>query len=204
MAAFALTRTEVTVAQYRACVDAGACAPPQGPSGCNSDAADREDHPVNCVDWNQAQAFAAYTGGGARLPSEAEWEYAARSGGRNQEYPWGDEAPTCARVVMDDGGMGCGQDHTFPVCSRPDGNSTQGLCDLAGNLYEWVDDWFHDTYDGAPVDGSAFINPPGLYRIFRGGSWGNRPAGVCAARYRDYGPPDYRGDRLGFRLARSL
>ncbi|MEK7743950.1 MAG: SUMF1/EgtB/PvdO family nonheme iron enzyme, partial [Elusimicrobiota bacterium] len=126
---FELAKTEVTVAQYKACVDAGACAAPGKGLLCNWGVSGREKDPLNCVDWNQAKAFSEWVGG--RLPSEAEWEYAARSGGRDIEYPWGDEEATCSRAVIYDGGAGCGRVSTWPVCSKPEGNTRQGLCDMA-------------------------------------------------------------------------
>ncbi|OQC42802.1 MAG: Serine/threonine-protein kinase pkn1 [Deltaproteobacteria bacterium ADurb.Bin058] len=200
---FKMTKTEVTVDQYGACVDAGSCSAPGTGTYCNWDKSDRGSHPINCVDWDQAQAFANWVGG--RLPSEAEWEYAARSGGRDWKYPWGDEDATCERAVMDDdGGDGCGRDSTWPVCSKPSGNTTEGLCDMAGNVFEWVQDLYHSSYDGAPTDGSAWEKPTGSYRVNRGGSWFSIAGGVRAAvRFRDV--PRNRDDvGLGFRLARSV
>jgi iron(II)-dependent oxidoreductase len=201
---FEMSKTAVTVGQYKACVDAGTCTAPNTGTYCNWDKPDRGSHPINCVDWDQAQAFASWAG--ARLPSEAEWEYAARSGGRDWKYPWGDVAATCERAVMDESGKGegCGRGSTWPVCSKPKGNTTQGLCDMAGNVWEWVQDWYHDSYDGAPTDGSAWESPTGSSRVNRGGSWRSYARGVRAA-YRVSDDPRYRYDgRLGFRLARSV
>ena len=199
---FEMGKTQVTVDQYRACVEAGACTAPSTSEWCNWGQSDRGKHPINCVDWNQAQAFATWAGG--RLPSEAEWEYAARSGGGDCKYPWGDEDATCERAVMNDGsGYGCGRDSTWPVCSKPSGDTTQGLCDMAGNVWEWVQDWYHDSYNGAPTDGLAWESPTGSYRVFRGGSWGSGAGGVRAAN-RNSGLPGNRNDFVGFRLARSV
>ncbi|HRR74304.1 MAG TPA: SUMF1/EgtB/PvdO family nonheme iron enzyme [Myxococcota bacterium] len=210
---FEMSKTAVTFRQYRACVSAGGCTPAhvddgtcwiwngskweQGrlPSSFQGD-----EQPVVCVDWDQAQAYARWAGG--RLPTEAEWEYAARSGGRDWKYPWGNENATCERAVMDDGGNGCGRNSTWPVCSKPRGNTTQGLCDMAGNVWEWVQDWYHDSYNGAPTDGSAWERPTGSVRVVRGGSWG-RNAGYVRAAVRSYDLPGVRGDLVGFRLARS-
>ena len=122
---------------------------------CNWNQSGRGDHPINCVSWNQARTFATWLG--ARLPTEAEWEYAARSGGENREYPWGDEEATCERAVVyeryqnpKDGNRGCGRDSTWAVCSKSAGNTEQGLCDMAGNVWEWVEDDWHFSFDGAP------------------------------------------------------
>ncbi|MBI5243481.1 MAG: SUMF1/EgtB/PvdO family nonheme iron enzyme, partial [Elusimicrobia bacterium] len=139
--AFEMAKSEVTNKQYRACVDAGACTPPSSYVG-------GDDQPVVNVDWNQAKKFSEWAGG--RLPSEAEWEYAARSAGKDWKYPWGNEEATCAKAVMSEGGLGCGKSSTWPVCSKSAGNTKQGLCDMAGNVWEWTQDWYHDSYNGAP------------------------------------------------------
>jgi len=202
VATFELARTEVTVAQYRACVAADACAAPDAGASGDWVREGRDDHPVTGVDWDQAQAFAAWAGG--RLPSEAEWEYAARGGGRPQAHPWGDEAATCARAVMDgESGDGCGRGGTWPVCSKPAGNSAQGVCDLVGNVWEWVEDAYHETYVGAPGDGRPWLTPVSAYRVLRGGSWGGA-ARHCRAADRGAWEPGGRFDRVGFRVARSV
>ncbi|MCA9525671.1 MAG: SUMF1/EgtB/PvdO family nonheme iron enzyme, partial [Myxococcales bacterium] len=95
----------------------------------------------------------------ARLPSEAEWEYAARGRGRDVLYPWGDERADCTRAVMQaEGEVGerraCTLYHLQPPCSRPAGNTPEGLCDMAGNSAEWTADVFRETYEGVPPDGT--------------------------------------------------
>jgi len=105
---------------------------------------------------------------------------------------------------MDNGSAdGCGRDSTWPVCSKPRGNTTQGLCDMAGNVWEWVQDWYHSSYDGAPTDGSAWETPAGSNRVIRGGSWYLSARDVRAANRLGY-DPRLRYVRLGFRLARSV
>ena len=198
---FSISKTEVTVAQYRACVEAGACKTPKTDSWCNWGKDDRDTHPVNCVIWHDAKAFAKWTG--AHLPTEAEWEYAARSGGKKQAYPWGNEEATCDRAVIDDDGYdkgrdgGCGRDSTWPVCSKPKGNTAQGVCDMAGNVWEWVEDGYQRSYKDAPTDGSA--HPSGTLRVLRGGGCVS-PAGFARSAYRSgHGPWD-RSRSIGFRL----
>ena len=134
------------------------------------------------MDWGQATTFAKWAGG--RLPTGEEWTYAATSGGQSWEYPWGDEPATCDRAIMDDGGSGCGQGHTWPVCSKPAGHSRQGVCDLAGNVWEWADE-----REGASD------------RVYRGGGWYN-PASLLRVTYRLRNTPSSRNSYLGFRLAR--
>ncbi|MEM6456164.1 MAG: SUMF1/EgtB/PvdO family nonheme iron enzyme [Acidobacteriota bacterium] len=204
--AFEISRTEVTVAQYRACVEAGGCDEPTSElSSCNWPIEDRANHPMNCMSWYEAQRYAAWAG--MRLPSEAEWEYAARSAGLDRAYPWGDEAATCQRAVLSEQQLGTGCDgmaHTQAVCSKPLGNTEQGLCDMAGNVREWVEDDWHGNYSGAPTDGSAWIDTPrASFRVLRGGSWRLIPRFARVA-YRYRGAPSYRNDFLGFRVARSL
>jgi len=204
LSAFEMAATEVTVGQYRQCVQAGACTAPNDKSSnkyCNWGYSDRDNHPVNCIDWHQATAYAKWVGG--RLPTEAEWEYAARSGGRNQEYPWGNQKATCSYAVMDDGGNGCGRDSTWPVCSKVAGNTSQGLCDMAGNVWEWVSDWYESGYYGKSPSSNPTGPSSGSPRVVRGGSWFNDARYVRAA-YRYRGGPGSRHYNLGFRVARSL
>ncbi len=196
---FAISKTEVTVGQYRACVQAGVCSAPLAFDECNWDKPDRDDHPINCVDWAQASTFAQWAGG--RLPSEAEWEYAARSQGRQQTYPWGEAKADCSRAVMRDGEKrGCGRgDVTFPVCTRPEGNTAQGLCDMAGNAWEWVEDWY-GPYGEAPQDGGA-RTASAKHKVNRGGGCSS-PAGLMRTTGRYWGLPSDRFNCLGFRVAR--
>jgi formylglycine-generating enzyme required for sulfatase activity len=154
---------------------------PVAGGNCNFGVAGRDEHPVNCVRWEDAKAFAAHVGG--RLATESEWEYAARGGDATRDYPWGDRRASCAEAVMDDGGRpGCGARGTASVCSRhPAGSTPQGVCDLAGNVAEWVEDRYRFGYDAAPRDGTAFDSVTDLDRVLRGGSWRGGPQAVRAA-----------------------
>lgn len=197
---YELLETEVTVAQYLVCVQADSCTQPQseGTAG-NWGKADRENYPINNVTWYQAEDFCTWAGG--RLPSEAEWEYAASNGDLENEFPWGNNGPTCSYAIMDDGGDGCGTGQTGPVCSRPQGNTTHGLCDMAGNVWEWVQDWHHSNYIGAPLDGTAWVDPSGTVRVRRGGAYYNLGGGMRASQ-RSTDAPTVGDDYLGFRCAR--
>ena len=202
---FEIARTLVTNRQYNRCVLNGPC-PPQNQNclnpdlllGCpHADFSD-PDQPAVCVDWMQARIFSQWAGG--RLPTEAEWEYAARGAGRAQRYPWGNEEAARERAVVNDGVGGCGRKATEPVCSKPRGNTAQGLCDMAGNVWEWVLDGYHRSYAHAPADGSAWDNLTGSYRVIRGGSWLSDPASARATcRNAD---PGFFSDDIGFRPVR--
>ncbi len=203
---FYIARTETTVAQFRACVTAGACSEPFNEDDhCNYFATDREKHPVNCVSLAHAESFCAWTGG--RLPSESEWEYAARGGGSDVEFPWGGEPAGCERAVSWDGNRsvlpGCGSEMTWPVCSRSLGNTPRGLCDMAGNVEEWVPDWYHGNYEDAPGDGGVWVDQGvAISRVVRGGSYLFAAAGTgLRTRARHYSNETARPDTIGFRCA---
>ena len=196
---FDMMKTAVTVEQYSECLNKGGCTPPSTGGQCNWGVVGRELHPINCVDWDQVNQYAKFKGG--RLPSEAEWEYAARSGGKNQKYPWGNAEPTCDKaVIYGNGGDGCAKTATMPVCSKTAGNTTQGLCDMAGNVWQWVQDKYQSSYAGAPADGGAFTEASGSLRVIRGGSWCS--AGYLRSARRYSVDPGVRGYSVGFRLAR--
>lgn len=132
------TKSEVTLTQYRVCVEAGQCGAPKTKSddkSCNWGYADRDSHPLNCVDWHQAKAYCEWVGG--RLPTDGEWRNEASNYG-SRGYPWGQEEVSCERAVWNEGDSGCGRGSTWPVCSKPLGNSANGLCDMTGNVWEWI------------------------------------------------------------------
>lgn len=192
VAGFRMAKSAVTNRQYRACVDAGVCAPADD---CEDRSKD-DDHPVVCVDWEQSNVFARWAGG--RLPTESEWEYAARSAGKDRAYPWGDQKPDCSKAAT----AGCGTG-TVPVCSKPAGNTDQGLCDMAGNTWAWVQDTYHESYKGAPSDGKPWENSGARYRVFRGGSF-LFDASFARSTQRRYDVPETRCGRVGFRPVKAL
>jgi formylglycine-generating enzyme required for sulfatase activity len=180
--AFTIDKTEVMASAYGACVNTGTCTKPKTGGSCNWGKSGRGDHPINCVDWIQAKAYCSWAG--KRLPTEQEWEKAAR-GTDGRKYPWGNQSASCARAVMNDGGTGCGDNKTWPVGSKPSGASPYGAQDMAGNVWEWTSDWYDSKKKG---------------RVLRGGSWGYDARRVRASsRGRYY--PAFRSNSYGFRCA---
>lgn len=197
---FEITRTEVTLAQFQPCVDSGYCWEPSSAAGagCNWGSTGKDDHPINCMTWDDAENYCAWLGG--RLPAEAEWEYAAR-GTDGRTYPWGNDTASCTYAIMNEGGTAsCGGENTWEVCSRTEGNSPFGLCDMAGNVWEWVQDLWHDDYSGAPADGTAW-DSPGLNGVIRGGDFDSDSHQVRAT-YRYAAFPSHGYIDMGFRCAR--
>jgi formylglycine-generating enzyme required for sulfatase activity len=196
VAAFWLDRTEVTVAAYGACVTAGKCAEPRTGGTCTWQQEGRDGHPVTCVNREQARAFCAWAG--KRLPTEVEWEKAAR-GSDGRLFPWGGDPVSCALAVWGNGAGPdrCGAKGPGPVCSVQAGNSPSDACDLAGNVLEWVDD-AHTLYDPASNTWRAPANALG---VLRGGSWFNAKAAELRASARVPYDPTRSNGALGFRCA---
>jgi len=200
---FEITATEVTVAQYRACVDDGRCSEPDTREGCNWNVEGREDHPINCVDWGQARTFAKWIGADVDLPTEAEWEYAAR-GGQNFIYAGSNNPDEVAWYYQNS------RDSTELVRSRQ--ANGYGLYDMSGNVREWVLDEVHENYEGAPtVSDEAWGEVPecgqvcdigSVGRVNRGGSWRSY-ADLLRVADRGLSSPDLRDIILGFRLRRT-
>ena len=211
-AAFEIDRTEVSNGAYQGCVDAGECKP-QPWNSCEvwtggrwqltsvlSDAFRATDHPAVCVDWRMAGAYCAWAG--KRLPTEAEWEKAAR-GVDGRMWPWGNQAIDCKLANMaDETGFGCGAMETDPVGSRPGNASPYGALDMVGNVWEWVADRWEDSYRRRGREVRSPTGPAtGDSRVYRGGSFrGETPA--ARATVRGYETEDNANDAVGFRCAR--
>jgi formylglycine-generating enzyme required for sulfatase activity len=196
---FCLDGTEVTVRQYLDCYNStgtNRCSAPTAPVGspytnCNFGVSGYDEHPVNCVTWAQADQYCKWAG--KRLPTEEEWEYAAR-GPLARNFPWGNSVPPdpgtapASSLVANWNTL-----DTVPVGTYPGGATPEGALDLAGNLWEWIADLYCPTYDAAPSQCSP------VNHSARGGSWASRNTDFLRSWYRD---GDTAGDsRFGFRCA---
>jgi formylglycine-generating enzyme required for sulfatase activity len=222
--AYCVDLQEVTVKDYAACVNAASCAPQSDvdwtgisdfwrknySESCNWGKRDRDSHPINCVDWRQASAYCAWAG--KRLPTEPEWEYAAR-GSDGRLYPWGNHKPTprllnaCSEDDQRAGGRvsfsclwgfayagGDGHPTTAPVGSFPQGRSPFGVHDLAGNVREWT------SSPLCPYDAKDCVS---VARVQRGSGWGSDDPQSFRATFRTGSIESYRDHDLGFRCARD-
>jgi len=211
ISAFEIDVHEVTNSEYAECVAGGGCTEPYDKSSYSrathyGDPA-YDDFPVLHVDWFMADAYCTWAT--KRLPTEAEWEYAARGGLAGKRYPWGDtidcddacygryESPTPCRDHCHDGM--CDNDTHLVETYAPNG---YGLYDMAGNVSEWTNDWYEmDYYSVSPPN-----DPPGplsgwLKAVRGGGTWADLASGLRAARRRQFWMPDQEGPTVGFRCA---
>ncbi len=204
---FAMSRFETTWDEWDTCVvERGGCngSGPQSVGGDNTWGKGRR--PVIEVDWNDARTFSVFATGRTlatyRLPSEAEWEYAARAGSADK-YSWGGFNPNCDKQSFFGANfIACSDDRTREVGSFR--ANPFGLHDMHGNVWEWVEDCYSDSYTAShPVDGSAFTKDPCSGRVPRGGAWDYNPTDLRSAVRRRNDPTD-RGASLGFRIARTL
>ncbi len=229
----ALMQSEVTRAQYAAFLAETHYRPEDGcsiwsgtglqhdPKGAwnNVGFAQTDSHPVVCVNWHDANAYAQWlskrTGRTYRLPSEAEWEYAARAGSTTR-YAFGDNpddlcahanvADRSAKAALGDAAWiiaECSDGYTYTAPVKSFKPNAFGLYDMHGNAWEWTEDCYHDSYRNAPGDGSAWIDKECPLRIPRGGAWYFIPLNARSANRHRINPGD-RGSFLGFRLARTL
>jgi eukaryotic-like serine/threonine-protein kinase len=228
LSAFCLDRTEVTTRAYATCVEKGMCeraleqvswtgVTPEKKQRyspfCNAGKPDRADHPINCVAWPMADNYCKKSG--RRLPTEAEWEYAAR-GSSQRKYPWGDEAPNAK--LLNSCGKECalwGDKHaekhatmydeddgfpaTAPVGSFPAGASAHGVMDLAGNVWEWTADWHAPYTDAKQQDPKGPAT--GEKRVVRGGDYFAFQADWARPAYRWKTEPESYNHAIGFRCA---
>ena len=151
-------------------------------------------HPVVHISWHDAEAFCHWAG--KRLPTEAEWEYAAR-GPIGRSYPWGETRPNASLARF--GGQ---ERKALTIGSLPQGATPEGVHDLAGNVAEWVQDWWHPNYYAKSPSADPTGPTEGDYRVARGGSW-NQPPDELRASARLYHNPEKGAGHIGFRCAKS-
>lgn len=178
-----MDRTEVTVKSYEECVAKGACPEPESGKACNWGVADRQSHPVNCVDLKSAETYCRQRH--ARLPTHDEWEWAASGGTASTLYPWGNSPPSdraCWSGVAKRSG-------TCPVASFPAGDSPDGISDLSGNVEEWTS--------------TPFWGAEGEF-LMRGGYWWDTDADMLRTDVTNHGPPGTTFDGIGFRCIANV
>lgn len=203
---FQIDKYEVTFQRYQKCISAGECTPLAIGGSMNYDrflsGEGMENFPVNGVSWFQADMFCKWED--KRLPTEAEWEKAAR-GPDGRIFPWGNEYPTCDVAVMDAplaGELGCKTGNAMNVGSKPKGASPYGAEDMAGNVWEWVSDWYSATYfENSPKD-----NPQGpetgSYKVAKGGDFFSRAGYELRGSSRFFYDPSNYSPAIGFRCAK--
>jgi formylglycine-generating enzyme required for sulfatase activity len=198
----AVGQDEITFDNWDTCYELGGCRIRPDDYGWG-----RGDRPVVGVDWSDAQQYVAWlskqTGKSYRLLTEAEWEYAARAGSTTA-YSWGDDVKKDGQAMADcfDCGSQWDDQETAPVGSFA--ANAFGLNDMLGNVWEWVEDCYHDSYDGAPTDGSAWTSSDCKEQVSRGGSWADLPQVLLRTAFRLRTPTVNRYTGLGFRVARSI
>jgi len=198
--AFAIGRYEITFDEWGTCIASGGCPSQSKP---NDFGWGKGRHPVTDVSWRDVKEYVSWlsglTGHQYRLLSEAEWEYAARAG-TNTRYAFGNTIDR-REAQFSEGALGKAK-HTVEVGRFP--ANSWGIYDMHGNVREWVEDCWHDSYSGAPLDERPWMNcSDANRRVRRGGSWINRSQGVRSAD-RGADPADLRGHATGFRVARTL
>ena len=183
VARFYLDATEVLTGPYKKCVAEGKCKPTHDADFCNEPHTDRDDHPINCVDYVMAEAYCAHLG--KRLPTEREWEYAARGGSEQRMFSWGEQDPSSKNACYQHG-ESCSAKSFAP--------GAFGLYDMSGNVWEWTSSWY-GQYPRELTDGT--------HKVYRGGSWSRRFPKWLRNSVRNRYTPDESSAGLGFRCAKS-
>ena len=195
---FWIDESEVTVHMYSLCVKAKVCKEPGNKSSAlyanYYGSPDFENYPVIHVDWNMAKTYCEWAG--RRLPTEAEWEKAAR-GEQSLTYPWGNEEPNPRLLNFDDQ-----KGDVTAIGSYPNGASPYGVLDMAGNAWEWVADWYRETYYANSPDANPLGPRSGQEHVLKGGSWHDNSILVRASN-RDHRVPEDACVNCGFRCAVS-
>jgi formylglycine-generating enzyme required for sulfatase activity len=203
LSAYKIDKYDVTAADYKVCVESGGCTLPANVNNvcnerCNYAVAGREDHPINCVRWEQAGDYCVWAG--KRLPTEAEWEKAAR-GTDGRLYPWGNDALSydCEHAVSN----ACVPQPagTAPVGSKPKGVSPVGAMDMAGNIRQWVWDYYDEYYYNYSPAADPRGPEEGRYHVVRGDFWWEATANDYTSLRSAIFVDEYWSETLGFRCA---
>jgi len=193
ISSFYIDKYEVTNGEYKKCVDAGSCSVPSERESYTRSRyygdSRYDNYPVIYVDWSQAKSYCEWKGG--RLPTEAEWEYAARGGLRGMKYPNGDSISQSEANYR-------GSDTVNVGSYSPNG---YGLYDMGGNVWEWTNDWYEDNYYKSSPSRDPKGPSNGEYRVVRGGSWDSY-SNFIRVSYRNYSSPELMYDFGGFRCTR--
>ena len=216
LSSYLIDVTEITSGQYKACVDASVCtAPTFVQPAQDATYPGLTANPVNYLGWDQARQFCQWRGVGYDLPTEAQWEMAARGSCEKngstaadpgckaamRTFPWGDTVATCDLAVMNAKfGAGCGAESTWPVGSRPAGDSPYGIHDLAGNVWEWNRDWYAAYTAADQTDPVNLI--AGTHRVERGGAFYYNPPSLRSG-FRSQDDPVYAMNSIGLRCVRA-
>jgi formylglycine-generating enzyme required for sulfatase activity len=225
---FEMTRSEITVAQYKACVTASTCqAPTNTNPSCTWNQANNDTLPINCVSYDNAVTLAAWMDGQdanntVRLPSETEWEYAAKSQGQNHTFVGGHSSLSCQTTTASVQGAGdtgpCGRTFLPPVCttstdlSSPstDSDTAQDICNMSGSVEEYVRDTFVSRFSQIPanslndyLNGEPFLILPNYFNVLRGGSWRSTKSSTLKTTSRRGSFFTSRSHNNGIRLVRS-
>ena len=206
--AYYIDKYEVTVAEYAKCHAAGKCATPATGLFYNFGQPGKAHHPINGVSWHDAVSYCRWVK--KRLPTEAEWEKAAR-GTDGRVYPWGNEDASCNYAVINEhvtqvpevnSTTGCGVKSTWPVGSKPKGISPYGALDMAGNVWEWVSDWYDTAYYATSPGKNPQGPSSGTLRTLRGGAW-NHDWNCARTADRGWSDPQQKNVSDGFRCAKT-
>ena len=194
VAPFWIDRTEVTVDAYRACVAAGTCPRPARASATCTYDADDPDLPISCVHWSDAESYCGFVG--KRLPTEREWEFAAR-GTFAVPFPWGvgGGCSNAVTLINEQSAHSCAA-RPARVGTHPGGASLFGVQDLSGNVEEWTADWYVELLGPGPAPRS------GAAHVLRGGGWLSTPS-QSRTTSRDWGSALEAGANVGFRCAKD-
>ncbi len=188
---FWIDQTEVTNEQYSMCVQAGSC---EATSFVDDSSLNGDQQPVVGVSWFDADAYCAWAG--VQLPTEAQWEYAAR-GDDGRIYTWGDDSPDCELAMYGN----CGESTMTAGSFSPAGDSWVGAMDMLGNVWEWVADWYGSDYYGNSPDANPAGPEDGSTKVLRGGGWRISTGSLRVTNRGSHGAPDGKDIDVGFRCA---